>query len=215
MKKILALLCLTALILTALTACGSAGTGAQETAAPASAESVDPESFKVMEDVYALVEKTGCDHEESYSDTRYAYAFEANGSTYRVWVDLPQDVSEKLWAIDWSDTKDQEVRELMGPMEFTGMENISEKIPSQQEMDALVGKKGGELFEEGWTYWYYNLEDMEAGLTHGPFNFMVRFAYDGEPMINSDDFDFYAEFEDLTVESVTFDSIDSAAYLED
>ncbi|MBR1454413.1 MAG: hypothetical protein IJ593_07185, partial [Lachnospiraceae bacterium] len=67
-----------------------------------------------------------------------------------------------------------------------------------------------ELFDNDWTYSYYNLEDMEAGLNHGTFSYAVRFNYDGPQMINSDDFDFYKEFADLTIKSVTVSGIGDA-----
>ena len=85
----------------------------------------------------------------------------------------------------------------------------------QEELDKNVGKTGQELFDDGWTYWYYNLEDMEAGLYYKDFAYTVRFEYDGEPMVNSDDFDFYEEFKDLKVSSVTFDGLGDAAVLEE
>ena len=50
-------------------------------------------------------------------------------------------------------------------------------------------------------------EDMEAGLDHGPYSYIVTFEYDGEQMVNSDDFDFYEEFKDLPVKSITFERI--------
>ena len=59
----------------------------------------------------------------------------------------------------------------------------------------------------------YNLEDMEAGLYHGPFSFNVKFAYDGEQMENTDDFDFYEEFKDLKVSSVTYEGLGDASGL--
>ena len=43
---------------------------------------------------------------------------------------------------------------------------------------------------------------------------MVKFAYDGEPMENTDDFDFYEAFKDLEVLSVTYDGLGDATNLE-
>ena len=46
------------------------------------------------------------------------------------------------------------------------------------------------------------------------FAYIVKFAYDGEPMVNSDDFDFYKAFKDLPVTSVTYDGIGDAANMD-
>ena len=55
---------------------------------------------------------------------------------------------------------------------------------------------------------------MEAGRNHGPVADIVEGAYDGEPMVNSDDFDFYEAFKNLPVTSVTYDGIGDAANMD-
>ena len=123
--------------------------------------------------------------------------------------------SEAVWAIEFDDEdKDQKVRDLVSPLEVARLENLTEQIPSQEELDKLVGKTGQDLFDDGWDYYYYNLDEMEAGLNHGPFAYIVKFAYEGEPMVNSDDFDFYEAFKDLPVTSVTYDGIGDAANMD-
>ena len=106
---------------------------------------------------------------------------------------------------------DAAVEKLLAPLEVTSLTNLSEQIPPQEELDKLVGKTGQELFDDGWTYWFYDLDEMKAGLNSGLFAYEVLFDYDGEPMENTDDFDFYEEFKDLKVKSVTFTGLGDAA----
>ena len=86
---------------------------------------------------------------------------------------------------------------------------------AQEELDKLVGKTGQYLMDEGWDYNYYNLVDMETGMTHKEFSYTVIFEYDGEPMENTDDFDFWENFKDLVIKSVKCDGIGDATYIEE
>lgn len=213
MKKILSMLLMTVLVLSLLAACGRAVPGGAASA-PADSGSFDPAAVKTMGDVFSYEDPE--QQRESYSETYYVFVFQADGNWYRAVADLPQDVSETLWAIDFFDeNRDQKIRDLISPLAVRSLENLSEQIPAQEELDGYVGKTGQILFDEGWTYWYYNLDDMEAGLYHGPFSYKALFEYDGEPMENTDDFDFYEEFKDLVILSVTCDGIGDAANIDE
>lgn len=218
MKKILIMLCVAAIAMSMLTACGKSGSnesGANGSGAETSGESgkaVDVTQLKTMADVYALLGEGDHNVQEAFSETVYVYVFTLDDVTYRVKLDLPEDVSAKLWELDFSDPeRDQKAQELLGPVELTSVENLNEMIPTQEELDQWVGKTGEEMFEAGWSYSYYNLADMEAGMDDGMFVYTVRFEYDGEPMQNSDDFDFYAQFANLKIASITYDGIGDAA----
>ncbi|MBQ4185242.1 MAG: hypothetical protein II657_02645, partial [Clostridiales bacterium] len=142
----------------------------------------------------------------------YVFVFTLNEVSYRVKLDLPEDISAKLWELDFDDPeRDQKIFELLGPMEPTSVENLNEMIPTQEKLDQWVGKTGADMFEAGWTYTYYNLEEVEAGMSDGVCEYKVLFEYEGEPMQNTDDFDFYAQFENLKIASITFERIGDAA----
>ena len=225
MKKILIMLCVAALAMSMLTACGKSANneGANSSGAGnsgESAEAVDVTQLKTMGDIFALVGK-GVDSEhnpenyneqEAYSETVYVFVFTLNEVSYRVKLDLPEDVSAKLWELDFDDPeRDQKIFELLGPLEPTSVENLNEMIPTQEELDQWIGKTGADMFEAGWTYNYYNLEEVEAGMSDGVCEYKVLFEYEGEPMQNTDDFDFYAQFENLKIASITFERIGDAA----
>ena len=215
MRKKLALILVIAMVLAVFAGCGSSGNGngsggGEESSA---AVSFDPAEVKTMGDVFAAADEDN--YQDLYTDTTYIYVFYVGDVCYRAVADMPADVSEAVGAIEFDDEdKDQKVRDLVSPLEVARLENLTEQIPSQEELDKLVGKTGQDLFDDGWDYYYYNLDEMEAGLNHGPFAYIVKFAYDGEPMVNSDDFDFYKAFKDLPVTSVTYDGIGDAANMD-
>ena len=219
MKKMVSLLAAFVLMVAMFTACGQsspaapAQTGSEaETEASGKAGTFDPSQIKTMADVFEWAPEEVI--QESYNLEDYAFIIEVDGVYYRAIAHMPQDVSDAVWAVEYDDENaDQKVRDLIAPLEVASFENLSEQIPPQEELDKLVGKTGQELFDDDWTYWSYNLEDMEAGLYHGPFSFNVKFAYDGEQMENTDDFDFYEEFKDLKVKSVTYEGLGDASGL--
>ena len=210
MKKILALGLALVAVLMALTACTKTEPSGAGQSAPSD---FDPASLKTLADVYAA--SADGETQEGYSETEYVYVFQVDGVYYRAIAPLEPDVSQKLWDTEYDEDWDQKMLDLLGQVPVERVENLSEQIPSQEELDKLVGKTGQELFDDGWSYYYYNLEDMETGLYHGPFSYTVCFDYDGEPMENTDDFDFYEEFKDLTVSSVTFSGLGEATNLDE
>jgi len=212
MKNTIALLLSLALIL-GLTACGGSAassasaapetenaesaSAAQETQAP---EAADSPEFRTMGDVFAY-------DSDNYAsgDDYYIYVFEKDGIIYRATAKFPPDVSEKVAAIDIFDEQyDAKVREAVAPLEIEKLDNLTEMIPPQEELDALVGKTGQDLLDAGWTIWSYQLDIMEFGLHHGPFAFTV--VFDGE-LEMTDSFDEYAAIAPLTIKSVTYDGI--------
>lgn len=138
----------------------------------------------------------------------FAYVYEQEGTLYRAVTKLTPELSDQLFAVDFDDPEyDQKLNGLLGPLPIDRMDNLTEMVPSQEELDAYVGKTGQELFDEGWFYVSYNLEDMEADMNAGLFVYTVKFDYDGEPMENTEDFDFEEAFRDLKVNSVTYSGL--------
>ena len=208
MKKIAALVLTIAVALFVFTACGESGNNGS-----GAAGDFDPSQLKTLGDVFARADED--EYQEAYSETDYIFAFVVDGVYYRAVAEMPKDVSDAVWAIEPGENSIQKVRDLVSPLEVAYVENLSEQIPGQEELDKLIGKTGQDLFDDGWTYWYYDLDDMEAGLNHGAFAYTVLFAYDGEQMENTDDFDFYEAFNDLPVASVTFAGLGDATELAD
>ena len=214
MKKGIVLIVTLIMVLCTMAACGQSSSGGSGSGSAETAAAFDPAQFKTLADVFAYVGENSL--QEGYTETHYVTVFAVDDVNYRVIADIPEDVSKEIWAIDFEDEdRDQKVTDLLSPLEVKVCENLSEQIPSQEELDKYVGKTGQELFDEGWSdYSYYNLEDMDAGLNFGPFTYTVKFEYDGEPMVNTDDFDFFEEFKDLKVSSVVYEGLGDATNVE-
>lgn len=215
MKRIMALIMILTVAVCAFAGCGKGAgqdAGAQGGAAAenASAEAVDPTQVKTVGEALALKGEEG-DFQSSYSEKTYVAVISVDGVYYRFIADLPEDVSKALWDLDWDEERDAKEMELLQSVPIRTVENLSEMMPSQEEIDQWVGKTGQDLFDAGWTYWYYDLETMKAGMDYDAFQYDVQFEYDGEPLENDDDFDFFETFADLTVASVTYTGIGSNA----
>lgn len=227
LKKSLAIL-LAIVMITGLVACGGSATAkpqAAESAAQAEekealAEAETPESagepvpasddrgFQTLGDVFA------CDIiDSSFSEYLYACVFETDGVYYRAVAELPADVSEALWALDFFDENyDSLVREAVAPLDIMLLDNLTELIPPQEELDTLVGRNVQELVDEGWYCWYWNMDEKELGMYYGPFSY--RIIFDGTPE-DPENFD-AAQSGALTVRSVEYDGIgDATSYVLD
>ena len=216
MKKILILILSLIITLSLFTACGgssstdTSGEGASQ--GDSSASDFDPYSAKTFNDIFEFVDKEN--NQEAFTEEKYVFAFPLDDKYYRAETTLTQEQSDALFGISFDDEeRGAKIQEIVGPLEITSFEELTEKAPTQEELDAFVGKTGGELFDQGWEYNYYDLEAMEAGLDHGVYSFTVKFEYDGEPMVNTDDFDFYEEFRDLKIASITCEGVGHAAYI--
>lgn len=211
MKKTLSLLLVLVMALTLLSACGqSGGSGGNGGNADAAGGAVDIDSLNTIGDVLAL-NSEGSTQYALYGDY-FIYAFEQDGATYQVIAEVPEDASEALWALEWDDPDhDAKLAELVGPLEIIRCTNLNDGIPSQEELDKLVGKTAGELMEDNWFSGGWNLDNMEFWMNHDTYSFTVILEGEIEK-----DFD---EFEDedmypLVVKSITCDGIGDATYIE-
>ena len=207
MKKTLALILTAILLLSAFAGCGQTDNGGQT-------EAADVAEFKTLGEIVDFI-KDGGDHQYLYGDGLFIFAFSKDNVYYRAFMDMTDEMSDEIWDLEFDDNWLEGLKNIAGDLEVKKVENLTEKMPSQEELDKLAGKTGQYLMDEGWDYGYYNLEDMEAGMFCKEFSYTVLFEYDGEPMENSDDFDFWENFKDLVIKSVKCDGIGDATYTED
>ena len=94
------------------------------------------------------------------------------------------------------------------------MENLSEQIIDQKDLDKLVGKTGKELVEEGWKYnGSYDLGNMNVEMENGPFQYTVTF--DGEvDEKDYEDYDVEKGTANMKVTKVKFNTVGDATSVE-
>ena len=167
-------------------------------------ESVDNiEDAKTMGDILGLPI-----YGTSASPTQVIEAIELNGVVYRVIADLTQEQSDAIFALQFDDPEyEKKYNELVAPLEITRIENVSEIIPTQEQMDAIVGRTGEQLLNDGWTAWYYNAEEDVVGMYHTFFAYKVKFD---KPLGNFDG-EIEDQIKDLTVVEVAYDGIGDVA----
>ena len=196
MKKVMAA-AMSVLLLAGCGAKNNAPANQPAETAQASNASVDVTSFKTIGDIFAA---NPDERERGNTEDTYFIVFDLNGTLYRAYADLTKDVFDQLMALEFDDPEYEEKhRAIAAPLEIRQFDNLTEKIPSQDELDKLI--------DDGWTEGFgYNLEDMDVYMNHGPFSYVVRFEKDKD-YVNTDDFDIIATIKPLKVVSVTYDGI--------
>lgn len=167
----------------------------------------DIASAKTIGDVLDLT-----NGEYSATETTYVTAVELNDIVYRVEAAMDAETAEAFFNLDFDDPDYQKkFTELVSPLAITGIENLSENIPSQEELDALVGKTCEDLLNDGWTISGWDLDNSEVYMNHGPYAFSV--IADGASSLSWDVGE--EEFMPLTVTSITCIGIGDAMVTED
>ena len=88
------------------------------------------------------------------------------------------------------------------------LENLTEAIPKQEELDKLVGKTGEDLIKDGWTEGGgWNYQDMIVYMNHGVFSFEVEF----EGKLDNPETADFESIKPLVVKSVKYTGIGDAA----
>ncbi|MBQ7499868.1 MAG: hypothetical protein IJT91_03135 [Clostridia bacterium] len=151
--------------------------------------------------------------ETSASETTYIYAFEQDGNTYRAICDLTEEQSKALFDLEYDDPDyDKKHYDLTASLTVRVIENLTEGMPSQEEADKNIGKTGQELIDEGWTVHFYNLDELNFGMTYGIYSYDIKF--EGE-IKDPENFNEETDMGGLTVKTITCDGIGNASYMEE
>ena len=164
---------------------------------------VEDSPFKTLADVFAAMGEL---YSFSTAPDKFAIAFPVDGVYYRVEADIPADVYEKLDAIDFFDeTREEQEQALLSPLPVTRVGDLSDGIPPQEELDALVGLTGQDLLDMGFEYGMgYNFWDKaEMYLDQGLYEYHVYFNEKVPEMENYDEV-LDELMPTLTVEKVEF-----------
>lgn len=204
MKRTLYFILAALVLLSALTGCSLKNVVGKPDAASV-------ESIQTLGDGLALDEQDF--HESAVFLGICIVGIHVDGVVYRAFADVPADVEEAIYAIDYSDPDSQKIYEdLISPLPVERVENLTEGIPAQEELDKLVGKTGGELLDDGWLSTGYMLDDMRFFFDHGVYSYEV--VFDGQ-LEMSDDFDEYEAIRPLTVKSVVCTGVGDITYMEE
>lgn len=229
MKKNIVTILAAFVFVTAIAGCaGPAGTPSASapstTEAPSS--SVVPSSSKAQEDLSATF-KTMADVLKvrnkdnwcsGYDEHKMVYVFEVNDVVYRAFITMKKDVFDKLQesASSPGDSRDK-MDQIYSSLAIDRCENLSRLIPTQEELDKLVGKTGKDLFDSGWDSRGFSLGDPEGQQLYaakGLFEYTVIFEgkYEGKPINwETDEFDEKKYFSDKKVKSVKYKGVSDAA----
>ena len=203
MKKKLLLIMVLTLTMAVMTACGGNGAGGS-----GSSDDVSVDSLKTIGDVIAL------EAEETqfavYEDV-VVYVFKLGDAYYRATAAISPEDSQKYFDISYEDEDyEQQQKDIISPLEISEIEDLSDQILSQEERDALGGKTGQELMDDGWTFTGHDLESMEFWMNKGLFCYTV--VFDGE--VAEADYESFVDEEgtkEMTVKSVEVNGLSDAA----
>lgn len=122
---------------------------AQSQDAPAT--SANAQTAPTYATVGELLADTKVNHEQRATFlNHYIDAFELNGVYYRAVATLTDEQEQAIFDLDWNDPDhDAKEAEILNPIAIDSIENLTEQIPAQAELDKLVGKTGKDLLDEG------------------------------------------------------------------
>ena len=193
--------------------CLFAACGKQGSSDPAPTDNVPASDTLSVETIgEALALKGEGEFQSATLGKAYVVVFEKDGVYWRVIAELTPEQHDEIFALDILDENhDEKEKELVSPLTVTKIENLNEKKLSDDDMTALVGKTGAELFDSGWTTGMgHDLDSMEFYLEYAPFMYTVTFEKQ-EQLENTDDFDQEAAVASLKVVSVSFSGLGNSA----
>ena len=143
----------------------------------------------------------------SWSPEKYVYVFDNNGEPYRVVANMTQELYDAVSKIDFSDPDhNSKLMEVLGKLPLESVENLSEGIPDQKELDRLVGKTGQELLDDGFSVSGYSTDGdaEEFTLAQGPYQYLVTFNEPAPADAENAEDDGIRE---LTLKSITYNGL--------
>lgn len=219
MKKFLKPLCI--MLISIMTICLLAGCGGKSADSEGGGESdgapaatVDISTIKTVGDAFAIEGKDEYSEQRSTYNGKYVYAFTVNGTAYRVIADVPSDIEEKIFALEFDDDHDKNEEALVADLPVALAEDLTEYILPQEELDALVGKTGQELLDAGWRAGsFYNTETLEVWLEYGPYAYDMHFDGKVAPE-DADSFNFPDDLADMKVVDATYEGLGDATVID-
>ena len=148
-------------------------------------------------------------YSQNYDEKLYVCAFVLDGVPYRVIAASSPETMEAYNNLDFmADDYEEQFNALFGELKVLQVDDMSSEIMKQEELDALIGKTGGELLADGFSLDGSGYSDDFIEATFEKGNGIYYFNFEGE--INEDLFGEPGFFENLTVTSVSFQHLSYA-----
>ena len=209
MKKIFALILVLCFALS-FAACGSDKDGKNATSTDAtSTDGTSTEGFssKDPETIAELYEAGFSESQSSFSDAECRILFENDGVYVVVSADMDAAKYEEYSGFDSSDENyDSVIREFYNTLENVKLTDVTDRVPSDAELNALVGKTLGELEEAGFVQDSYSLGSSEAGFIYSNDVYSCSIKVAGyDPDVDADDLS-PNDIKEFVVNSAVFES---------
>jgi hypothetical protein len=197
-NRVLAIAIMLMMVLFVFAACSSGGgsdSGSDTADAAQDNATVSVDSLKTLGEAFELETE---EDQWSVGEGKVIYAFKYGGTYYRVQASISEEDQQSYIDIDFNDEDyEEQQHKIIDPLEIEAVDDLSEKILSQEELDAVAGKTGKELVDEGWTYQgSYSLDEMVVWMGYDSFEYSVKFEGHIDEQ-NDDSFDIEAATKDL------------------
>ena len=110
---------------------------------------------------------------------KYIYVFEQGDVYYRAIANISADAASKVMDLDAFDEKhDEKLREIINSLTVEKIENLNDTMLTQDQINALIGKKCEELLNNGWTNSGWNLDQKRLHMSYKAFDYTLYFEGD-------------------------------------
>ncbi|MBP3891156.1 MAG: hypothetical protein J6D29_03200 [Solobacterium sp.] len=194
-KLMVGLLCFGQLI-----GCGSNSNNAQPSG------SVDVSNVKTLGDAMAL---EGDSSSSTWDENYFYYETSPSGVPMLFIAKSSKEVSDQIDEAFGEPDVDvyERIMEIAAPLEIVKIVDLSKDIPSQEELDKLIGKTGADLLADGfWPGGGYQYLDNSTMfyLNKGAYQYEVEF---NEKLERDDDMNEEEAIKPLTVKKVTYSGL--------
>lgn len=222
-KKTWLILLLCAVMAAAFCGCGGSDSGSGDGSAAESGDAadsgdsiiyeteytgdgIDPASLKTLGDVYAVETDN---YMSTFDESTYVYVFVANdGTPYRVIAKLTPEKGKEINGFDvMADDHDDQVRAALTDVEVDTVEDLSADMLTKEDRDALVGKTGQELLDDGFeNVGAFILDETGTAytMTKGLIDYNIEFNEVMSAEELGDEYDENEILKGLTVKRVVF-----------
>ena len=133
----------------------------------------------------------------------YVCAAATDSMAVRAVANMPDDVVKQYYEADiFDDNYDEMITDLVKDLEISQLQDLSDRRLSGEQLDALAGKSGQELLDEGFECSGYSITDEETifWVTKDPFEYTVHCS---ELLSQDEEIEEYDDaFAGLTVKSM-------------